>query len=112
MAGALDDPHTLARALVVETEHPRFGTVRSLRSPVRVGPPGADTAPARGGPPMGRDTDEVLGGLGYDGERVASLRAAGAFGPPPDPDTAARPLSEVGSGADTTVPEAPSAPAR
>lgn len=112
VAGALDDPHTLARALVVETEHPRFGTVRSLRSPVRVGPPGADVAPARRGPDMGRDTDDVLAGLGYDGERVAALRAAGAFGPPPDPEAAELPLSEAGSGVAHPDPEAPSAPTR
>jgi crotonobetainyl-CoA:carnitine CoA-transferase CaiB-like acyl-CoA transferase len=112
VAGALEDPHTLARALVVETEHPRFGAVRSLRSPVRVGPAGADAVPARGGPPMGRDTDDVLTTLGYDDDRVAALRAGGAFGPPPDPDDAARPLSEVGSGVEHPVPEAPSAPSR
>jgi crotonobetainyl-CoA:carnitine CoA-transferase CaiB-like acyl-CoA transferase len=83
VAGALDDPHTLARALIAETEHPSFGTVRSLRSPVRVGPPGRDsndTPLPRGGPAMGEHTDEVLRGLGYDQERMDALRAAGAFG--------------------------------
>ncbi|MDF2978249.1 MAG: Formyl-CoA transferase [Actinomycetospora sp.] len=83
VAGALDDPHTLARALIAETVHPSFGTVRSLRSPVRVGPPGRDTNDTplpRGGPAMGEHTDEVLRGLGYDQERMDALRAAGAFG--------------------------------
>jgi crotonobetainyl-CoA:carnitine CoA-transferase CaiB-like acyl-CoA transferase len=31
---------------------------------------------------MGEHTDSVLRGLGYDDERLAALRDAGAFGPP------------------------------
>jgi crotonobetainyl-CoA:carnitine CoA-transferase CaiB-like acyl-CoA transferase len=77
---ALTDEHTAARGLIAETEHPHWGTVRSLRSPVRVGPPGDDTPPARGGPAMGEHTDSVLRGIGYDDERLDALRAAGAFG--------------------------------
>jgi crotonobetainyl-CoA:carnitine CoA-transferase CaiB-like acyl-CoA transferase len=59
--------------------------VRSLRSPVRVGPPGGDTPFVRGGPAMGEHTDAVLRGLGYDDERLTALRAAGAFGTPEEP---------------------------
>jgi len=33
---ALHDPHTAARELVVTTDHPRFGTVSTMASPVRV----------------------------------------------------------------------------
>ena len=77
---ALTDPHTAARGLVAETAHAHWGTVRSLRSPVRVGPPGDDTRPARGGPAMGEHTRSVLRGIGYDDERLAALRDAGAFG--------------------------------
>ncbi|MHC1559267.1 CaiB/BaiF CoA transferase family protein [Actinomycetospora sp. C-140] len=77
---ALTDEHTLARGLVAETEHPTWGTARSLRSPVRVGPPGDDTPPARRGPAMGEHTETVLRGIGYDDERLAAARAAGAFG--------------------------------
>ncbi|GEL26275.1 hypothetical protein PSU4_52290 [Pseudonocardia sulfidoxydans NBRC 16205] len=77
---ALTDPHTLARDLVAETSHPRFGTVRTLRSAVRVGPPGDDRAPTRAAPAMGEHTDAVLRDLGYDDDRIAALRASGAFG--------------------------------
>ncbi|MFI6962771.1 CaiB/BaiF CoA transferase family protein [Streptomyces sp. NPDC050255] len=76
---ALTDPHTQARGLVVESDHPRYGTVRSVASPVRVGerPPGkAPRAPQRG-----EHTDTVLRDLlGYDADRAAGLRAKGAFG--------------------------------
>lgn len=36
---ALADPHARARAMFVRTEHPRWGTIRQLASPVRVGRP-------------------------------------------------------------------------
>ncbi|MFD0524956.1 CaiB/BaiF CoA transferase family protein [Paractinoplanes durhamensis] len=77
VAAALRDPHTLARNLVVETEHPRYGTVKQVASPVRVGddPPAYRRAPRRG-----EDLGYVAGLLGYDDSRLSSLRAAGAFG--------------------------------
>ena len=42
--------------------------------------PGTTRAPARGGPAMGEHTGRVLRGIGYDDERLAALRDAGAFG--------------------------------
>ncbi|MGE0844151.1 MAG: CoA transferase, partial [Pseudonocardia sp.] len=57
-----------------------FGTVRSLRSAVRVGAPGEDRVPTRAAPAMGEHTDAVLRGLGYDDDRIAALRAAGVLG--------------------------------
>lgn len=78
--GALTDPHTVARDLIASVPHEEFGEVRSLRSPVRVGPPGDDRAPTRPAPGMGEHTDEVLRGLGYDDDRIAALRATGALG--------------------------------
>jgi crotonobetainyl-CoA:carnitine CoA-transferase CaiB-like acyl-CoA transferase len=68
---------------VIETAHPRFGTVRQLRSPVRVG---AEPPPARRGPRRHEDGDGLLAALvGYDRERIAALAASGAFGPAPPP---------------------------
>jgi crotonobetainyl-CoA:carnitine CoA-transferase CaiB-like acyl-CoA transferase len=81
---ALADPQTRARDLVIETAHPRFGAVRQLRSPVRVGlePPRARRAPRRH-----EDADAILRGLlGYDRQRIEDLARQGAFGaegPPP-----------------------------
>ncbi|ANY08518.1 CoA-transferase [Pseudonocardia sp. HH130630-07] len=80
VAGALTDPHTLERDLIAETDHEAFGTVRTLRSAVRVGPPGADRAPTRPAPAMGADTDRVLRGLGYDDATITALRDSGALG--------------------------------
>jgi crotonobetainyl-CoA:carnitine CoA-transferase CaiB-like acyl-CoA transferase len=37
--GALAEPHATARGMLVDTAHPRWGTVRQIASPVRVGEP-------------------------------------------------------------------------
>jgi crotonobetainyl-CoA:carnitine CoA-transferase CaiB-like acyl-CoA transferase len=78
VADALADPQTAARDLVLETAHPRFGTVRQLRSPVRVGD---EPPPDRRAPRRHEDAEGLLAALlGYDHDRIASLAASGAFG--------------------------------
>jgi crotonobetainyl-CoA:carnitine CoA-transferase CaiB-like acyl-CoA transferase len=75
---ALEDPQTLAREDVVEHDHPVLGTVRSIRSPLRLS--GEERPPGRG-PFRGEHTEEVLVRLcGYSPERVRELAAAGVFG--------------------------------
>jgi len=77
---AFADAQTRARGLVVDTEHPRFGTVRQTASPVRVGD---EDVPHRRAPRRHQDAPAVLGGLlGYSDDRVAELARAGAFGAP------------------------------
>jgi crotonobetainyl-CoA:carnitine CoA-transferase CaiB-like acyl-CoA transferase len=82
---ALEDPQTRARGDVVEHEHPRLGTVRSIRTPLRLEQDGASLErPAERGPFRGEHTEEVLVELcGYTPERVRELAAAGAFGDVP-----------------------------
>jgi crotonobetainyl-CoA:carnitine CoA-transferase CaiB-like acyl-CoA transferase len=76
--GALSDPHTLARNMLVETDHPRFGAITQVATAARVGsiPPARGRAPARNedGPEILRDL------LEYPDTRVSELRNAGAFG--------------------------------
>jgi crotonobetainyl-CoA:carnitine CoA-transferase CaiB-like acyl-CoA transferase len=75
---ALADPQTVARGMVVETTHPRFGPVRQVRSPVRVGrgEPSYRRAPARH-----EDANHVLHQLlGYNDRRIDELALGGAFG--------------------------------
>ena len=78
VAAALTEPHTEARDLVIETEHPRYGTVRQVASPVRVG----STRPTyRRAPQRHEDADHVLTTiLGYATDKVATLEGDGAFG--------------------------------
>ena len=74
VAQALADEQTLARGMVVETEHPEFGTVRQVRSPVRVGD---GVVEYRRAPRRNEDADYVFSELlGYDATRIEALGAA------------------------------------
>jgi len=76
---ALRDPQAVARAAVVEVEHPRLGRVKEVATPLRVGP---EPKPLALAPRRGEHTDAVLAELcGYSAETTAALRDAGAFGP-------------------------------
>lgn len=78
VAEALAEPHAAARGSVVETEHPEFGTVRSMASAVRVGEPMTNH---RRAPALGEHTRSVLGELcGYPSDKIEGLIAAGAVG--------------------------------
>jgi crotonobetainyl-CoA:carnitine CoA-transferase CaiB-like acyl-CoA transferase len=79
VADALTDPHIAARNLIVEAEHPVFGTVRTLASPVKVGTSMA--SPTRA-PQRGEHTEQILRDLaGVDASQYEDARLAGAFGP-------------------------------
>jgi crotonobetainyl-CoA:carnitine CoA-transferase CaiB-like acyl-CoA transferase len=81
VAEALRDPHTIARGMVVETEHPYFGTVRQVASPLRVG---SGERAYRRGPHRNEDAGYVFTEvLGYDADRVERLSADPATGAPP-----------------------------
>jgi crotonobetainyl-CoA:carnitine CoA-transferase CaiB-like acyl-CoA transferase len=60
-AQVADDPHTRAREMVVEMEHPEAGTVRGLGIPIKLSAtPGTIRRPA---PLLGQHTDEILAEL-------------------------------------------------
>ena len=73
----LEHPQTLARDMVVETEHPKAGRVRSLGSAVKMS---AGAAPGtRPAPLLGQHTREVLLEVGLGGENVDALVAKGVL---------------------------------
>jgi crotonobetainyl-CoA:carnitine CoA-transferase CaiB-like acyl-CoA transferase len=75
---ALEEPHALAREAVVEHEHPVLGSVRTVRTPLRVGE--SQRSPQRG-PLRGEHTEEILvEWCGYSPQRVRELAEAGVFG--------------------------------
>ena len=83
IAEAMDDAHTAERNLVTETEHPHFGTVRSMISPVRVGADAGELVHKRA-PRRDEDATDVLSGLlGYSADEVTGLARDGAFGAQP-----------------------------
>jgi crotonobetainyl-CoA:carnitine CoA-transferase CaiB-like acyl-CoA transferase len=70
----MDDPHVLAREIVVTQEHPTAGRVRMARSAARF--ESTPSSMRRHAPTHGEHTDEVLAGLGRSPEQIAELRAA------------------------------------
>jgi crotonobetainyl-CoA:carnitine CoA-transferase CaiB-like acyl-CoA transferase len=77
---ALVDKQVLDRELVETVEHPVFGAVKQVRSPVRVG---ATSRPLLNAPVPGQDTRRVLSELlGYSASHIAELGRAGVIGGP------------------------------
>jgi crotonobetainyl-CoA:carnitine CoA-transferase CaiB-like acyl-CoA transferase len=78
LAEALADPQVQHRGLIVSTEHPTFGEVRQIRSPVRAGP--VETSSVRA-PQRGENGDAILRDLlKYDSATIVRLQEGGAFG--------------------------------
>ena len=65
--------------MVVDLEHPKLGTVKTLGTPIK--PTGAPPFLPAPPPALGAHTDAILGGfLGYPSERIETLRARGTVG--------------------------------
>ena len=75
---ALRDPQVLARRMVQQIDHPTFGTVQTLGSPLKLSatPPVTD----RRAPLFGEHTAQVLREAGYTDVEIATMRHAGAIG--------------------------------
>jgi crotonobetainyl-CoA:carnitine CoA-transferase CaiB-like acyl-CoA transferase len=73
VAGALAEPQTAARGLVVRNEHPEYGAYEHVRGPL----PTQATDGLRPAPVLGEHTTEALAALGYPPERIDTLREAG-----------------------------------
>ncbi|MDA0310641.1 MAG: CaiB/BaiF CoA-transferase family protein [Gemmatimonadetes bacterium] len=75
----LEHPQTQARDMVIEVEHTRAGTVRSLGSPVKMS--GSEyaggSAERRGAPLLGEHTREVLEEFGFSGPEISELMDSG-----------------------------------
>jgi crotonobetainyl-CoA:carnitine CoA-transferase CaiB-like acyl-CoA transferase len=73
------DPQVEARNMVVETDHPTVGRLRSIGNPVKTPP--MPEGPFEPPPLHGQHTDQVLREiLGYSREQIAHLRGAGIIG--------------------------------
>lgn len=70
-------PQVIANGILEETEHPAGGKFRQPLPACKFSKTPA--APQRHAPLYGEHTDEVLGELGYDAERIATLRGDGVF---------------------------------
>lgn len=75
LAEALEDPHNVARDMVVEVDHPTLGKIKSLGIGTKLSDtPGSVRSTA---PVVGQHTDDVLASIGYDAAAIASLKERG-----------------------------------
>ena len=70
-----EDPQVQARGMVVETDHPTLGRIRTLGSPIKM----SETPPivGRPAPLLGEHTREVLREVGYDDGEIERLGTRG-----------------------------------
>jgi formyl-CoA transferase len=76
-AQVFTDPQVLAREMVVETDHPALGALRTLGSPIKLS--GTPPEVARRAPQLGEHTTEILAAAGYNDDEIAALRSSGAI---------------------------------
>jgi len=70
------DPQAQARAMVVETTHPKAGRTKAIGLPIKLSEtPGGIVRPA---PVFGQHTREVLEEAGYSASEISDLAASGA----------------------------------
>jgi formyl-CoA transferase len=80
-----NDEHVRGREMYVELDHPQRGTWYNVGMPIKLSD---SPAVIRRSPLLGEHTDEILHEvLGYDAERIATLKTAGAFSLPPKKKT-------------------------
>ena len=69
------DPQMRANGVLVDFDHPRFGRLATVDSPISVA--GVPKAPPRAAPDLGAHTREVLAGLGYTERQIQDFLARG-----------------------------------
>jgi formyl-CoA transferase len=72
------DPQVTARGMVLETDHPVLGSLRTLGSPIKMSATPADAT--RRAPLLGEHTDEVLMESGLSADEITALRRNGVIG--------------------------------
>lgn len=76
-AAAAEDEHNWINGYLQEVEHPEWGTIRMVGSPIRM----SDTpvVPGKIAPELGADTELLLTELGYDWDQIGAMRNSGAI---------------------------------
>tara|TARA_B100000029_G_scaffold510642_1_gene602628 strand:+ start:56 stop:1240 length:1185 start_codon:yes stop_codon:yes gene_type:complete len=72
-----NDPHIRSRKMIVETEHPNLGRIKTLGTPIKMSE--TPLTPGRPAPLLGQHTDEVLQEVGYSAEELSAFRGDGVI---------------------------------
>ena len=75
-AEVFTDEQMIARQMVVKTDHPVLGRIRTLGTPLKLSK--TPLQPGRPAPTFGQHTDEVLFDAGFQVEEIVAFRASGA----------------------------------
>ncbi|MDX3898971.1 MAG: CoA transferase [Sphingobium sp.] len=79
IAEAVESPEAQDRGIFTRIADPQLGEVANVAPPFRL--EGSPLAPAQPAPALGADNEAILSAeLGYSTDRIAALRAGGAFG--------------------------------
>jgi len=71
-----NDPHAIAREMIIEPEHSRLGPVKSLGCPIKFSETPA--AVIHGAPVYGEHTKDVMGEYGFSDDEIAGMIEGGA----------------------------------
>ena len=74
LASAMDNPYLQETGMMQTVQHPDRESLRVLASPIRVD---GERLPARAGPLLGADNDEVLSGIGLSDDEIEALKRDG-----------------------------------
>lgn len=76
-AAATADPHSMINGYMQDVDHPEYGKVKMMGSPIRM----SDTpvVPGQVSPELGADTEMLLVELGYDWDQIGAMRESGAI---------------------------------
>jgi crotonobetainyl-CoA:carnitine CoA-transferase CaiB-like acyl-CoA transferase len=75
----LNDPQIQARGMVLEQQHPRYGTLRLPNLPFRFSDCDTSAPMQRVAPDLGQHNAEVAASLGYSASDIATLQADGVL---------------------------------
>ena len=74
-AEACEDPQIKARNMVVEIDHPKFGVIQNIASPIKYSRTSLEIKNLA--PKIGQNTKEILRNLGYSEEDIRNFRKKG-----------------------------------
>jgi crotonobetainyl-CoA:carnitine CoA-transferase CaiB-like acyl-CoA transferase len=75
----INDPQIQARDMVLEQQHPRYGTLRLPNLPFRFSDCDTTAPMRRVAPDLGQHNAQVAADLGYSAEEIATLQAEGVL---------------------------------